>query len=137
MRFDFADNGGVGHVLASVLWDVFLVNDVEGVGPIDPFADALRPYYTYTLAQTANLVGVQSGPDGIKAWVLAELAVHEVLASLVIKDRHCPHGEECLGEDAARRQCWSDRVCQCGAQPCTSRDWSRSPQRCGWRLRLA
>ena len=34
--------------------------------------------------------------------MLAKLAVREVLASFVIKDEHFTHGEEFLGEDAAR-----------------------------------
>ena len=104
MRFDFADDGGVGYVLVLVRQDVVIVNDMEGVSPIDPFAVALRTY-TYALAQTAHLVEVQSGPDGCTAWVLAKLAVREVLASLVIKVGHHLHGEECLGKDAARCEC--------------------------------
>ena len=102
MRFDFADDESVNYVPASVRWDIVVVDNVEGVGPIDPFADALGSC-TDALSQTAHLVGVQSGPDGHKAWVLVELAVREVLVTLVIEDRHPPHGEECLGEDTARR----------------------------------
>ena len=102
MRFDFADDESVNYVPASVRWDIVVVDNVEGVGPIDPFADALGSC-TDALSQTAHLVGVQSGPDGHKAWVLAELAVREVITSLIIEDRHRPHAEERLGEDVAHR----------------------------------
>ena len=72
--------------------DVVVVDDMEGVGPIDPFTNALGPY-TNALAQAAHIVGVLIVPDGHKAWVLAELAVREVIASLLIEDRHLPHDE--------------------------------------------
>ena len=101
MRFEVSDNGCVGDVLVSVRWYVAVVDDMEGVGTIDPFSNALGPY-TNTLAQAVHFVGVRSGLDGRKAWVLAELAVHEVLTSLLIEDRHCPRAEECLGKDSAR-----------------------------------
>ena len=56
-RFDFADSGCVGYILASVLQHVVVVNNVEGVGPIDSFALTLRTY-TDTLPQMAHFVGV-------------------------------------------------------------------------------
>ena len=85
----------------SVRWYVAVVDDMEGVGTIDPFSNALGPY-TNTLAQAVHFVGVRSGLDGRKAWVLAELAVCEVLSSIDIKDGHRPHAEDRLGEDMAR-----------------------------------
>ena len=99
MRFEVIDNGCVGDVLASVCRDVIIVDCMEGVGPINSFANFLGPY-TNALAQAAHLVVVRSGPDGRNAWVLVELAVHEVLKSLLIEDRHCPHAEKCLVKDA-------------------------------------
>ena len=102
MRFEVANNGCVGDVFALVLWYVIVVDDMEGVGTIDPFSNALGPY-TNTLAQAVHFVGVRSGLDGRKAWVLLELLVRKVIDGLLIKDRHCPHAEECLGKDAARR----------------------------------
>ena len=101
MRFKVADNGCVGDVLAPVRRDVVIVNDMECVVPIDPFAKALGPY-TNSLAQAAHLVGLRSGPDGRKVWVIAELAVHEVISSLLIEDMNCPYAEEFLGKYAAR-----------------------------------
>ena len=117
VRLDFADNGCVGYVPASARRDVVVVDNVEGVDPIDPFTNTLGPY-TDALARVAHLVGLQSGPDEREAWVFAELAVRDVLASLVIENRHCLLAEECLEEDALRRYRWSDCVCQCGARPC-------------------
>ena len=102
MRFEVSDNGCVGDVLVSVRWDVAVLDDMEGVGTIEPFFNALGTY-TNALAQAVHLVGVRSGIDGLKAWVLAELAVYEVIVSLLIEDRNFPHAEECLGKDAARR----------------------------------
>ena len=92
MRFEVVDNGCVGAVFASVCRDVIVLDDMEGVGPINPFVSALGPY-TNALAQATHLVGVQSGLDGRKAWVLVELVVCEVISSLLIKERHCPHAE--------------------------------------------
>ena len=102
MRFEVADNGYVGDILASVCWDIAVVDDMEGVGTIDPFSNALGPY-TNTLAQAVHFVGVRSGLDGRKAWVLAELTVCEVIVSILIEDRNFPHAEECLGKDSVRR----------------------------------
>ena len=102
MRFEFTENGCVGYFLASFRRDVVVVDNMEGVGLINSFANALGTY-TNSLAQAAHLVGVRSGPYGRKGWVLAELALREVLASLLIKDGHFTHDEERLGEDAARR----------------------------------
>ena len=44
VRFDFVDDRGVCYVLALDLQDTVVVNDVEGVSPINPFAVALRTY---------------------------------------------------------------------------------------------
>ena len=92
MQFEVAYNGCVGDVLALVRRNVALVDEMEGVGPIDLFSNALVPY-TNALAQAAHLVVVRSGLDGHKAWVLLELSVRKVIDSLLIKDRHCPHAE--------------------------------------------
>ena len=102
MRFEVADNGCIGYVLASVRRGVVVVNNMEGVGTIDLVADALGPY-TNALAQADHLAGVRSGLDVRKAWVLAELSVRDILASLLIEDRHFPHAEERLGKYAAHR----------------------------------
>ena len=102
VQLEFADNRCVDYVLASVQQGVNVVDNMEGVGCMDLFADVLGPDAN-ALAQAAHLVGVQSGPYGRKAWVFAELVVGEVLTSLVVEDSYRSHTEERLGEDAARR----------------------------------
>ena len=92
MPFEFVNNRFVGDVLASVCWDSVIVDDMEGVGPIDSFSNSLGTY-TNALAEAAHLVGVRSGPDGRKTGVHAELVVLEVLASLFIEERYCPHAD--------------------------------------------
>ena len=66
MQFGVSDNGCVGYVLVSLRWDVIVVDNMEGVGPIDSFTDALGTY-TNALAQAAHIVGVRSGPYGRKS----------------------------------------------------------------------
>ena len=62
MRFEVADNGCVGDLLVSVRQYVFVVDDMEVVGPINSFANALGNY-TNALEQAVHLVGVRSVPD--------------------------------------------------------------------------
>ena len=66
MLFEVADNRCVCYVLASIRRDVIVVDNMEGVGPIDSFTDALGNY-TNALAQAAHIVGVRSGPYGHKS----------------------------------------------------------------------
>ena len=66
MQFEVAYNGCVGDVLALVRRNVALVDEMEGVGPIDSFANALGNY-TNDLAQVAHIVEVRSGLDVRKA----------------------------------------------------------------------
>ena len=66
MHIEVTNTGCVGYALASVRQDFVLVDNMEGVGPIDSFTDALGTY-TNALAQAAHIVGVRSGPYGRKS----------------------------------------------------------------------
>ena len=66
MQFEVADNGCVGYIFALVHRDIVVADNMEGVGPIDSFTDALGTY-TNALAQAAHIVGVRSGPYGRKS----------------------------------------------------------------------
>ena len=74
------------------------MDDMERVGTVHTFADTVETHAS-ALAQAAHLIGVQGGPDGGEARVLAKLLIREVLTGFVIKGRYCPHGEKLLGED--------------------------------------
>ena len=71
---DLANYFGIGDFVSAVGWDVFELDDVEGVGSLDTLAYAVKGGAD-TLTEAAEFVGVGVVPDLVEAWVLAELSV--------------------------------------------------------------
>ena len=85
-RADFADNFGVGDLVASVERDVVIVNDVEGVCALDSFVGT-RIVGADALAESAEFVCIGFAPYRAKFRVSAELFVIEGQTRIVVEDR--------------------------------------------------
>ena len=81
---DLADDRGVGDLLTSVGRYFIVVDNEEGIRPLDAFSCALR-VISYSLAEAAHLIGVGSGPGGGVLGVFTELLILHQLASLFIE----------------------------------------------------
>ena len=71
---DLADNRGVGDLLTYVGRDVMVVDNEEGICPLDALSCALR-VLSYSLAEAAHLVGVGCGPGGGVLGVFTEFSI--------------------------------------------------------------
>ena len=60
---DLADNRGVGDILTSIVRDVMVVNNEEGICSLNAFSCALRVLYYY-LAEASHLIEEGRGTGG-------------------------------------------------------------------------
>ena len=68
----------------SVGRDVMVVNNEEGIRPLDAFSCALG-VLSYSLTEAAHLIGVVHGPGGGVLGVFVELSILHDLARLFIE----------------------------------------------------
>ena len=80
---DLADNRGVGDLLMSVVRNVVVVDNEEGICPLDALFCTLRDL-SYPLADAAHLIGVGRGPVGGILGVFMEFSILHELARLCI-----------------------------------------------------
>ena len=71
---DLADDQGVGDLLTSVSRDVMLVDNKEGIFPLDAFSCALC-VISYSLAEAVHLIVVGRGLGGSVLGVFTELLI--------------------------------------------------------------
>ena len=83
---DLADDQGAGDLLMSVDRDVRVVENEEGICPLDTFYCALC-VLSYSLEKAAHIIGVGRGPGGGVLGVFTELSILHELASLFIEYR--------------------------------------------------
>ena len=74
---------------AEIVWDVVKMGDAEGVGAFGALAGACCSF-AYALAQAAYRVAVQGVPRGSHFGMVTGLAVFQVLAGVMVKDREVP-----------------------------------------------
>ena len=60
-----------------------VVNNKEGIRPLDAFSCTLRVLYYY-LAEADRVIGVRRGPGGGVLWVFADMTILHELARLFI-----------------------------------------------------
>ena len=87
------DHFGVGDLFATLLWDVLISNDIEGISAFDNLA-GLGGVGADTLAEAAEFIGVGAVPDVFVGRILAELAVLQGLACGGVKDKEGPVVDE-------------------------------------------
>jgi hypothetical protein len=77
-RTDFADYKGMADFLSLVRWDIFVLNQEEGIGTIDMFCAGLGAGAD-ALAESAKFVCIGGVPSYLVQGVTAELAVFKNL----------------------------------------------------------
>ena len=74
----------MGYLLTSIVRDVIVVDNEEGVRPLDALSCALR-VVSYPLSEAAHFIGGGFGPGGGLLGVFTELEILHELASLFIE----------------------------------------------------
>ena len=81
---NLADNQGVGDIFTSIGRDVIVVDNEEGIHPLDALSCALC-VTSYPLEEACHLIGVRRGPGGGVIGVLMELVILHEFACLFIE----------------------------------------------------
>ena len=83
----------VGDIFATLLWDILILDDLEGIGTFGMLA-GLGGVGSDTLAETANLIGVGAVLYVFVGGMLAELEMLQGLAGGGVKDGEVPVVDE-------------------------------------------
>ena len=76
---DLAEDQGVVDIFTSVRRDVIVVDNEEGIFPLNALSCSLR-VPSYPLVEAAHIIGVGCGPGGVVLGVFKELAILHELA---------------------------------------------------------